>query len=683
MGKVLCAFCAVLFYGLTLHAQDWKGVPVPVDVGEGYRWVIQPQSDDFNYEAPADNKGTAFFEKWTDFYHNPWTGPGLTVWDRGHVFVSGGLLQIPASRFIQNGTKKIKTGCITSNSRVRYPVYIEARVKISNSVLASDVWLLSPDDTQEIDICEAYGGDRLTNQWYAERIHLSHHVFIRRPFQDYQPTDPGSWYYTGTIWREAYHRIGVYWKDPWNLEYYVDGNKVRSVSGEEIIDPRGYTNGTGLSKAMDIIINVEDQTWRSDMGLTPTDAELENINNNTFKVDWIRVYKPEIISVSGITLSKDSISLGVGQQRKLSAIITPENALNKAINWSSTDTTVARVDQEGKITGVKIGLTTITVRTSDGGFSDTCRVAVEPDWVDVQVDSIRITIREIELPLGSTAQLTTIIYPGDATHQNVSWVSRDTTIVRVNSIGLITAINPGQVYVIANGNNLSSDSALVHTFKIIPGSISVDDPEKYVSTNYVSGDYIDVVINYESGTGNTVTRRFDGVQCLLREMQPKWWGIEKEYIFSDTSAIGTRNGTTTIRIDLSGIPASSELPEGHFYFLYPRFNASDGKDHKVEDLAPVTILPAVTHSDPYQISASGLLIYPNPAIDRITFNWKKEAPLQIAVSDIQGKKYIQRDIQTGFGVTMDISSLPVGNYFLIVEYSKNREVIRFNKERRP
>ena len=669
----------ILLCGFSLAAQDWKGIPVPADAGEGYSWVIQPQSDEFNYEAPAHNKGPSFFEKWTDFYHNAWTGPGLTVWDREHVFVADGLLQIPASRLVQNGVDKISTGCITSTSKVQYPVYIEAYVKISNSVLASDVWLLSPDDTQEIDICEAYGGERATNWWYAERIHLSHHVFIRHPFQDYQPTDPGSWYYTGTIWRESYHRIGVYWKDPWNLEYYVNGRLARSVSGEEIIDPRGYTNGTGLSKAMDIIINVEDQTWRSDQGLTPTDAELENLDNNTFKVDWIRVYKPVKNTVTGISLSKQTISMGVGQERKLSAFIAPANALNQEMTWMSTDPGVASIDQAGHITGLSEGTTDIVVTTSEGGFSDTCHITVGPEWVDVPVDSIRIYPRLIEIPIGSTTPLTADVYPEDASDSTVSWISRDLSIAEVNSGGLVTGVQPGQVFLIASGANSSLDSARVHVYEIFPGSISVDDPDKYVSTEYVSGDYIDVVIHYEAGTGNTVTRRFDGVQCVLREMQPRWWGIEKEYIFADTSAVGTQNGSTTIRIDLDGIPASLDLAEGHFYVLYPRFSASDGADHSVDGLAPITILPSITHSEPDHSPAPEHRVYPNPARNFVTIRGATHFPLSVSVTDIRGRTLLRKVLRSGTDSSLNISSLAEGSYYVILESDRLRSVVRLNK----
>ncbi|WP_411845253.1 family 16 glycosylhydrolase [Roseibacillus persicicus] len=190
--------------------------------------------------------------------------------------------------------KTVYTGIVTSKESFTYPVYVEARAKLSKQVLASCVWMLSDDSTEEIDIIEAYGSDRPDQKWTAERLHLSHHVFIRKPFQDYQPTDEGSWFARkGTIWADDFHRVGVYWRDPWHLEYYVDGKLARTVSGKDIIDPRGYTNGKGLTKAMKIIINQEDQQWRYDQGITPTDEELANVEKSIFWVDWIRVYKPE------------------------------------------------------------------------------------------------------------------------------------------------------------------------------------------------------------------------------------------------------------------------------------------------------------------------------------------------------------------------------------------------------
>ncbi len=290
---------------------EWDLYDIPISAPSGQAWVLQDQSDEFNYEAPADGKSDEFYAKWTDFYHNSWTGPAPTIWQRDHVRVTGGCLRISVSRpddvesvSVTSGSSSeimagTYTGCITSTKRVSYPAYVEAYAQLSNSTMASDVWMLSGDDTQEIDIIEAYGSDRDEangKSFYgADRLHLSHHVFIRNPFTDYQPSDTGSWYKDskGTLWRDDFHRIGVYWRDPFHLEYYVDGDLVRVVSGESIIDPYGYTDGTGLNKELDIIINMEDQSWRAIGGLSPTDEELEAGADLDFKVDWIRVYNLE------------------------------------------------------------------------------------------------------------------------------------------------------------------------------------------------------------------------------------------------------------------------------------------------------------------------------------------------------------------------------------------------------
>lgn len=277
----------------SILSQDWKNIPIPVVLEEPLQWKLHPQSDGFNYTAPALNKGAEFAKKWTDGYHNPWKGPGLTEWSEEGSQVIDGYLKMVATR--KKGSKNMALGCITSKQRVKYPVYVETKVKISNSVLASNVWMLSPDDTQEIDIIEAYGGsDTEENKWFSERIHLSHHMFIRSPFEDYQPSDDGSWYMEegNPIWHDEFVRVGVYWKDPFTLEYYINGVLARVVEGQEMIDPDEYSGKKGIHKEMDIIINMEDQQWRLDQGLTPSNKELRNIENNTYLVDWIRIYTP-------------------------------------------------------------------------------------------------------------------------------------------------------------------------------------------------------------------------------------------------------------------------------------------------------------------------------------------------------------------------------------------------------
>jgi agarase len=285
----LDAMVLLLLSGTFLTAADWDGLPVPAQALAGHEWKLLPVSDDFSYEAKPLKKPQEFHRRWKTRFINSWTGPGDTFWNSGHSYTVKGKLGIEANRSKKSG--KISAGIVTSKNQFCYPLFIEARAKISDQVLASCVWMLSEDSTEEIDILEAYGSGRKGQEWFAERLHLSHHVFVRKPFQDYQPTDAGTWYKNGKIWRQHFVRVGVYWRDPWHLEYYVDGELVRTVSGEEIIDPKGFTHGHGLSKPMSIIINKEDQDWRREQGVTPTDEELANPKKSIMWVDWVRVYQ--------------------------------------------------------------------------------------------------------------------------------------------------------------------------------------------------------------------------------------------------------------------------------------------------------------------------------------------------------------------------------------------------------
>ncbi|MEM7107243.1 MAG: discoidin domain-containing protein [Bacteroidota bacterium] len=281
MKTSIFAIGLVSIVGL-LHAQEWNGISVPANAGSGKTWQLQSaQSDDFNYVFTAKNFRSDFGpgNKWYNFYHNAWDGPGTTYWKYNHTSVDGDNLVLRASRWNQASESNpatqlpnkmgrpldgVQAGCVTSNSRVGYPVFVEARVSVADIVLASDVWLLSADDTEEIDIIECYGGNEQGNQFFAEFIHLSHHSFDRTqiPIKDYQPRDINSWWPQNGVsdwgsyhWNggnRRYVRIGVYWISPFHFEYYIDGQLQRvlyrdavatRIRGTWYYEFPGMTNG--------------------------------------------------------------------------------------------------------------------------------------------------------------------------------------------------------------------------------------------------------------------------------------------------------------------------------------------------------------------------------------------------------------------------------------------------------
>lgn len=116
-----------------------------------------------------------------------------------------------------------------------------------------------------------------------------------------------------------------------------------------------------------------------------------------------------IYKVTSVSLNKDSLTLDVGGTATLTATITPSNATNQNVTWSSDNESVATVDTNGKVTAVAPGTATITVTTVDGGKTATCAVTVNPVQytVTVQTDGNgSASASPASAPAGTTVTLT-------------------------------------------------------------------------------------------------------------------------------------------------------------------------------------------------------------------------------------------------------------------------------------
>ena len=108
-----------------------------------------------------------------------------------------------------------------------------------------------------------------------------------------------------------------------------------------------------------------------------------------------------IVHVTGVTLDKASAKVTEQSQLTLTATVSPEDASNKNINWSSSDETVATV-ADGVVTAIKAGTTTITVTTVDGEKTATCEVTVEPfEGKYVLVDDLDMLYNGAEIIFGN------------------------------------------------------------------------------------------------------------------------------------------------------------------------------------------------------------------------------------------------------------------------------------------
>ena len=91
------------------------------------------------------------------------------------------------------------------------------------------------------------------------------------------------------------------------------------------------------------------------------------------------------VAVTGVTLNKTSLTLEAGQDETLTATVAPSNADNKDVSWSSSNPSVASVDQTGKVSAISAGTATITVTTADGNKTATCNVTVTAPAAQIPV----------------------------------------------------------------------------------------------------------------------------------------------------------------------------------------------------------------------------------------------------------------------------------------------------------
>lgn len=101
--------------------------------------------------------------------------------------------------------------------------------------------------------------------------------------------------------------------------------------------------------------------------------------------------------VTGITISEDALTLEPEQTFELSAKVSPENATDSSVTWTSEDQAVATVDDNGKVTAVGVGTTTITASAANGNVYATCTVTVADkvtldgslsDWAQLSLNTV-------------------------------------------------------------------------------------------------------------------------------------------------------------------------------------------------------------------------------------------------------------------------------------------------------
>ena len=162
--------------------------------------------------------------------------------------------------------------------------------------------------------------------------------------------------------------------------------------------------------------------------------------------------KAKNIIVSKIALNMNSLKLVVGDTSKLSPVITPSNATDKSVKWSSNNEKIVTVDDNGNLKAVGVGNATIRVMMNNNAkiFAE-CNIVVNPKTIDVK--KIKISKSKLSLIEGDRKKLSASVSPSNATNKKIIWESSNTKVVKVNQSGEMKAVGAGSAKIVVRSKS--------------------------------------------------------------------------------------------------------------------------------------------------------------------------------------------------------------------------------------
>jgi len=156
---------------------------------------------------------------------------------------------------------------------------------------------------------------------------------------------------------------------------------------------------------------------------------------------------PGAIPVTGISLNQTNLTLNKGQTYTLTATVSPDNATNKNVTWSSSDVSKVSINNSGVITAVATGTATITATAE--GKTATCKVTVSESTTEIPIQSITLdyvstyynksnatSINLFSGYIGGTdGGFNVTVKPDNATNKEVTWTSSNTSVAEVKVQG--------------------------------------------------------------------------------------------------------------------------------------------------------------------------------------------------------------------------------------------------------
>ena len=355
------------------------------------------------------------------------------------------------------------------------------------------------------------------------------------------------------------------------------------------IDPSSYTSDntkvyanvettlnirSGPSTSYEVIctVNKNDKLTRISKGKQQGElwdrVELENgIVGYAFQSYLVE--QPEI-EVNEIKLSLDKNVINKNERIQLNVEVLPENAENKNVIYSSSDTSVAVIDEKGEILGVSSGKSLITVKSEKYNISNSIEIEVYTPVSDLELDIV-----DSILQIGDTIKINPKIYPEDANNKKVIYQSEKENVAKVDKNGIITAISEGETNIVVKTeeNNIEKNIKIKVIEKITEEELSFGNLK--VEGNIITG--LDYLNNKVSDIKNQITSKYK-IEITNKE----------DEIITDEDIVGTEyklkiydTSNNANNDNNENIGSSEKLILEYYFVLYGDVNG-DGKINSID-----------------------------------------------------------------------------------------------------
>ena len=224
------------------------------------------------------------------------------------------------------------------------------------------------------------------------------------------------------------------------------------------VEPTTVTTGTSASSTTELstlstsstTVSTSEQTTSTVTETAPS-TTINTIPSTT---------KPTVNKVTKVALNKKSVTLNKGKSTTVKATVTPANATNKKLKWTTSNSKVATVSQSGKITAKGRGIATIKTMSTDGSNKyATLKVTVKQPVTSVKLNRNLVNLKVKGNAKQKTVTLKAKVYPNNANNKTIKWSTSKSKIATVNSKGKVTAKKKGTCYIIATAKDGSKKSA--------------------------------------------------------------------------------------------------------------------------------------------------------------------------------------------------------------------------------